>query len=256
MRAASQAPVVSVEDLVFSRGTVSILERASLEVFPGDFIGLIGANGSGKTTLLEILLGLLQPQSGRVTVLGTTPQLARPQVGYVPQWLRFDPDFPITVEEVIMMGRLGKAPKLGPFRKEDHLRAEEAMRKVDVLDLRRRPVGRLSGGQRQRVLIARALVNDPELLLLDEPTANVDSRMETGIYELLHSLRTETTIILVSHDVGFITSHANRVACLNKRIACHPTADLTGEMIQDLYSGPVEMIKHECRLCEEEKCSD
>jgi zinc transport system ATP-binding protein len=246
-------PVISVEHLDFSRGELPVLRDASLEVYPRDFVGLVGANGSGKTTFLQILLGLLTPEAGTVRVLGTTPQQARKQMGYVPQWLRFDPDFPVTVMEVVMMGLLSRSTGLGGFRHQDRRRALEALEETEIADLAQRQIGKLSGGQRQRVLIARALVNEPKLLLLDEPTANVDSRMEAGIYELLHGLRNKTTIVLVSHDVGFITSHANRVACLNRNIVCHPTAELSGEMITKLYSGPIEMIKHECALCQSEE---
>jgi len=238
------APVLEISDVSFTYGSRPVLQSVDLVVHEGDFLGVIGPNGSGKTTLLRLILGLLAPASGEIRVLGLSPRQARPLIGYVPQVLAFNMDFPITALEVVLMGRLSRTRLFGPYRREDHRAAEEAMRMVSVWDLRKERLGDLSGGQRQRVLIARALVNRPRLLLLDEPTANVDAAIEEDIYELLHRLNEETTLILVTHDLGFVSSHMNRVACLNRRLVCHPTEKITGAMINTLYGGNVNLVEH------------
>lgn len=241
-------PILQVKNLSFGYTGDLVLEDVDLTVAEGDFVGVIGPNGSGKTTLLRLILGLLGPTAGEIRVLGMSPVKARPLIGYVPQFVAFDTDFPISVLEVVLMGRLSKAPALGPYRKADRLAAEEALDMVSVADLTRRRLGNLSGGQRQRVLIARALVNKPKLLLLDEPTSNVDVAVEEDIYELLHRLNAQTTLVLVTHDLGFVSSHMNRVACLNRTLVCHPTGEITGAMINSLYGDKVRIVEHSHRL--------
>ena len=209
---------------------------------------MVGPNGSGKTTLLRILLGLIHPLRGNVRVFGQPPERARHLVGYVPQHADLDSSFPISVVDVVLIGRLGKAPRFGRYRKTDRQAAEEAMEKVEIHDLRNRRFGALSGGQKQRVLMARALVGKPDLLLLDEPTTSIDGRVEQDIYELLKRLNEKVTIILVSHDLGFISSYVKHVACVNRRLVCNPTDEITGGVIEACYGAPVHMIKHKCEL--------
>ncbi len=250
MEQAARKPevVLEISGVSFTYGNRPVLEAVDLTVHEGDFLGVIGPNGSGKTTLLRLILGLLSPAQGEIRVLGQSPRQARANIGYVPQMLSFDPDFPITALEVVLMGRLSRTPRLGPYRNADRIAAREAMEMVSVWNLRSERLGDLSGGQRQRVMIARALVNRPRLLLLDEPTANVDAAIEEDIYELLHRLNRETTLILVTHDLGFVSSRMNRVACLNRRLICHPTEKITGAMINTLYGGRVNMVEHAHRL--------
>ncbi len=241
-------PILTIDDLSFGYTGNLVLEHVNLTVAEGDFLGIIGPNGSGKTTLLRLILGLLSPTAGEIRVLGRSPIKARPFIGYVPQFVSFDTDFPISVLEVVLMGRLSKAPRLGAYRRVDRSAAEEALDMVSVADLRRRRLGSLSGGQRQRVLMARALVNKPKLLLLDEPTSNVDVAVEEDIYELLHRLNAETTLVLVTHDLGFVSEHMNRIACLNRTLVCHPTGEITGAMIDALYGDKVRVVEHSHRL--------
>jgi zinc transport system ATP-binding protein len=236
---------IEIENLDFRYGQRLMLEKINLDVPEGDFLGIIGPNGSGKTTLLKILLGLLSPNQGRIRIFGRSPEECRQRIGYVPQYFQFDRDFPISVYEVVLMGRLGRAPLFGPYRKEDRQAADEALQKVEISDLRQNKLSHLSGGQLQRVMIARALASRPKVLLLDEPTSSVDTRAERGIYDLLQKLNEETTIVLVTHDLGFITSYVKRVACLNRKLVCHPTSRLTQEMVEELYHGPVHIIHHE-----------
>ncbi|MBW1675607.1 MAG: ABC transporter ATP-binding protein [Deltaproteobacteria bacterium] len=240
--------VVEIAQVDFAYDGNLVLENITLTVEERDFLGVVGPNGSGKTTLLEIILGLIHPLSGKVRVFGRTPKWSRHLIGYIPQHADLDASFPISVMDVVLIGRLGKAPMLGRYRKSDRQAAEEAMRAAEIYDLRNRRFGALSGGQKQRVLMARALVGQPELLLLDEPTASIDGRVEQDIYELLKKLNETVTIVLVSHDLGFISTYVNRVACVNRRLVCNPTEHITGDVIEACYSGPVHMLKHKCEL--------
>jgi zinc transport system ATP-binding protein len=240
--------VVEITHLDFSYNGELVLDGISLSVLEGDFLGVVGPNGSGKTTLLKIILGLLHPLKGQVRVFGQAPDRARHLVSYVPQHANLDTHFPISVKDVVLMGRLGKAPPLGRYGKGDRQAAEEAMEKAEIYDLGNHHFGTLSGGQKQRVLVARALVGNPELLLLDEPTASIDGRVEQDIYELLKKLNKKATIILVSHDLGFISTYVNRVACVNQRLVCNRTEHITGDVIEACYSGPIQMLKHKCEL--------
>jgi zinc transport system ATP-binding protein len=221
-----------------------VLENVDLTVRERDFVGIIGPNGGGKTTLLKVILGLVSPAGGRVTVLGRTPNEARRFVGYVPQHVEFDDDFPISVWEVAMMGRLGRRGLLKPYTEADRRMVEQALLQVDMLDHRGRQIGQLSGGERQRVYVARALASDPEILLLDEPTASVDTRVVGGIYDVLEDLNRRVTIILVSHDIGVVSSYVKTIACLNGRLIYHESKVITPDMLEAAYQCPVDLIAH------------
>jgi len=236
--------VISIENVSFSYGGSMALENINLTVNKGEFLGVVGPNGGGKSTLLKLILGLLQPAKGKITVLGKTPEKGRESIGYVPQHARFNRDFPITVEDTVLLGRLGKSKSLWGYTKSDKTSCDKALRETEIRDLKQRRLNTLSGGQLQRVLIARALVGDPEILILDEPTANIDLRVEEDIFGLLKQLNQRATIIIVSHDVGFISEYVNRVACLNRTLICHQTSAISGEMIEELYATPVQMIQH------------
>ncbi len=240
----SDAPVIAVRELSFSYDGPKILEGINLEVRAGEFLGIVGPNAGGKSTLLKILLGMLQPTSGQVEVLGRSPQVARRQIGYMPQYPQFRRDFPITVRDVVLMGRLGRTTLFGGYRQRDREIVDQAMEETEIAALAGRRIETLSGGQLQRVLVARALACRPQILLLDEPTANIDLRMESDIFELLRRLNDTMTIIVVSHDVGFISNYVHRVACLARTMMCHHATEIDGKMISALYEEPVQMIEH------------
>lgn len=221
-----------------------VLEDVNLSVYEGDFVGLIGPNGGGKTTLVKVLLGLLPPTRGEVRIVGQPVAKGRRYIGYVPQIAEFDRDFPVNVWEVTRMGRLGRRGLLQRFRQEDDDIVAQALREVNMLELRDRPIGELSGGQRQRVYIARALASEPEILILDEPTSSVDPQVSVSIYELLNELNAHVTVILISHDVSVMSSYVKTVGCLNRRLFYHNDRDLTPEMLEQAYQCPVDLIAH------------
>ena len=237
-------PALELRDVWFSYGEIPVLEGVDLGVEPHDYLALLGPNGSGKTTLVKLVLGLLHPSRGSVRVLGGEPEAARGRVGYVPQRVRFDLDFPIRVRDVVRMGRLRRSRMLRPLAAADREAAERALATVEMQGLAERPIGALSGGQLQRVLIARALAMGPELLLLDEPTASLDERMGLGVWELLEELSKRMTVIVVSHDIGAISRHVRTVACLNRRLYTHPSRELTPEILEATYGCPIDLIAH------------
>ncbi len=237
-------PALSLKNVSTGYGSQDILKNISLELLEGDFLGIIGPNGGGKTTFFKLLLGLLKPRVGSVEIFGQDPVGARRLVGYVPQYLQYDRQFPIRVRDVVLMGRLGRMGLRPFFSREDKAAAREALEMVDMAEYENHQLSSLSGGQQQRVLIARALCTRPKLLLLDEPTASVDQKMQQSIYELLKSLNQEMTMVLVTHDIGVVSSYVKKIACLNRHLIYHDDRELTSEMLEAAYECPVELIAH------------
>jgi zinc transport system ATP-binding protein len=249
-------PAIDIHALNFSYGSVPTLSGIDLQVAEGEFLGIVGPNAGGKSTLLKLILGLLQPQSGDISVLGRTSSMASRLLGYVPQYPSFPRDFPIAVEQVVQLGRLGldrnggqrggKWHALWPGRvsSADREAVRRSLAEVEAGDIAKRQIGSLSGGQLQRVLLARALVGEPRILILDEPTANIDQRMEGEIFDLLKVLNARMTILVVSHDVAFISRYVGRVACINRTLVCHKTDAIDGNVTQELYGEHVRMIAH------------
>ncbi|MCJ7737196.1 MAG: ABC transporter ATP-binding protein [Anaerolineae bacterium] len=236
--------VISVGHMWAGYNGEIVLEDVNLSVTELDFVGLIGPNGGGKTTLLKVLLGLLKPARGVVRIMGTGVEQGRRHIGYVPQIVAFDQDFPVSVWDVARMGRLGTRRLLHRYTAEDDELVAEALRNVDMLHLRDHPIGGLSGGQRQRVYIARALATEPRILLLDEPLASVDPQTSTSIYELLGRLNERMTILLISHDMSAVSANVKTVGCLNRRLFYHRQKRITPDMMQSVYGCPVDLIAH------------
>ncbi len=222
----------------------SVLEDVNFSLEQGGFLGLIGPNGGGKSVLLKTLVGLISPQSGSIKLFGESLDRAVSMVGYVPQFAKFDLGFPVSVLEVVLMGRLKPGFSGLGYSAADRAKAETALRRVEMLDFASRQIGMLSGGQLQRVLIARALCSEPKLLLLDEPTASLDQKVGPSFYDLLSDLSKELTVVLVSHDVGVISQHVKTVACLNRKLHYHGTKELSSSVIEEVYGCPVELIAH------------
>jgi zinc transport system ATP-binding protein len=236
--------MISIRHLWAGYEHEQVLEDVNLTVYEGDFVGLIGPNGGGKTTLVKVLLGLLPPRRGEVRIVGQAVAKGRRYIGYVPQIAEFDRDFPVNVWEVTRMGRLGRRGLLQRLHREDDEVVAQALREVNMLELRDRPIGELSGGQRQRVYIARALASEPEILILDEPTSSVDPQVSVSIYELLNELNAHVTIMLITHDVSVMSSYVKTVGCLNRHLFYHNDAELTPEMLEQAYQCPVDLIAH------------
>ena len=240
-------PVIEARDVSFSYASLPILSNVQLQVMPGEFLGIVGPNAGGKSTLLKLILGLLKPRCGEIRVLGKAPAQATQSLGYVPQYPGFSRDFPITVAQAVAMGRMGGGwlrRLLPEWGASGRAAVQAALAEVEADDIAHRQIGALSGGQLQRVLLARALVSRPQILILDEPTANIDQRLEGEIFDLLRALNRRMTILVVSHDIGFISHYVHRVACLNRSLVCHDTDAIDGPIVEELYQRPVRMIPH------------
>ena len=243
---ADTVPAVEVEGLNFSYdGRHATLEDVNFSLEAGDFASIIGPNGGGKTTLLKLILGILKPQSGRIRVFGENPAKVLPRIGTMPQHTVIDSLFPIRVIDVVMMGCLRPGRRPGPFSRSDRRAAHGALERVGLGDIRDRPYSALSGGQRQRVLLARAIAPKPDLLMLDEPEAGLDRKVEQDFFDLLEELNLETTVVLVSHDLGFVASFVRTVICVHTSVDVHPTSHLDGTMINNLYGGEVQVVHHD-----------
>lgn len=211
---AETIPAVKFTNVSFGYDHIFQLKGISFAIETGDFVSIIGPNGSGKTTLLKLILGMMTPQEGNIDVFGLPPHKALHRMGYVPQRLHVDPEFPITVLELVLTGRLSRLSWSGRYRPEDYQIAEDALKTVAIADLAGRPFGTLSTGQAQRALIARALAGGPELLVLDEPTANVDPSSARDIHQILKTLTQGMTIIMVTHNIDTVIHDTQKVLCV------------------------------------------
>jgi len=244
--------MVEMRGVSFRRPWGPVLENVDLAVMYGDFASVVGPNGGGKTTLLKLMLGLMRPSRGQVLVMGRPPSQVRGRVGYLPQAVFSDPRFPVRVMDVVMMGRLAPGAGWGRPNRQDRAMAREALSQVELDALADRPFDQLSGGQRQRVLMARALATKPELLLLDEPAASLDMAVERELYELLRKLNQEITIVVVSHDLAFVSPYVNKVICVNRQAVIHPTSDVTPELVSAVFGRHVSLVRHDhtCEGCQ------
>jgi len=236
--------VIRLDDVWVRYGDLIVLEDINLSVQNLDFLAIIGPNGGGKTTLLKVILGLIKPFRGSAAVLGEAPEKSRRFIGYVPQISHFDRDFPVTVLDVVLMGRLGQKGISKKYSEEDRKIAYEVLERVEMLPLRDQQIGKLSGGELQRVLLARALVADPKILLLDEPMASIDEPTKTKLYDFLKDLNRKVTIVLVSHDIGVISSYVDKIACLNRRLFYHGSKEIEAEIVEKTYQCPIDLIAH------------
>ena len=241
---AGNDPVICLQDVSFAYDRQPVLTGVNVHVMANELVCVVGPNGGGKSTLLKLILGAIEPTAGRVRVLGDSPARVRKRIGYMPQSLQYDSQFPVTARDVVLMGRLGDRWG-GRYSRVDRQAADEAMAIVDVGSLASHSFSTLSGGQRQRVLIARAMACRPELLLLDEPMANVDAAVEAALFETLAHLNRRTTIVMVSHDLKFVSSKVSHVICVNNKVAVHPTGLVDVDTIRELYGSDLRMIRHD-----------
>ncbi len=219
---------IDVKDISFNYGPVKVLQDVTFPIQRGDFLAIIGPNGSGKTTLIKIILGLLKPSNGKIRILGKRVEEFNDwyKIGYVPQQgTHIDPLFPASVREVVAMEFLTKKKFPRLTKQEEELCIEKALKQVGMEYFKNWRIGSLSGGQQQRVFIARAIVNDPHILFLDEPTTGVDSETQEHFYDMLDTLNKKEgiTIVLITHDTGIVNKHVSQVACLNQQLVYHGT---------------------------------
>lgn len=234
--------IVSLEDVWVYFDNVPVLEGINLSVKQNTFLAIIGPNGGGKTTLLRVILGLVKPEKGIVKVFGKKPEEVRKFVGYVPQYISFERDFPISVFDAVLIGRYKGLFK--SYSKEDKEAVMYALESVGMLEFKDRQINQLSGGQLQRVLIARAITRNTKLLLLDEPTASIDQEMQKSFYELISKLKEKMTIILVTHDIGAVSVYVDEIACLNRRLNYHGPKEKALKRFVETYKYPIELIAH------------
>jgi len=236
---------IRIDNLSVRYGQTSALSGVCLNVANGEYLGIIGPNGGGKTTLLKAILGLVPTVPGTIEIYGKRPGKTGRLIGYVPQITTLDKSFPITVHEVVLTARLNpKFTLFHRYNRSDMEKADEMLDKVGIYSLKKRQISDLSGGEFQKMLIARALAVEPNLLLLDEPTASVDAKSREQIYNLLGDLNKSMTIILVTHDLLAISSHVESLACLNGRLVYHGGTELSEEIVQNLYGCPIDLIAH------------
>lgn len=223
----------------------NVLKDVNLSIYKDDFLGIIGPNGGGKTTLLRTLLGLIKPQSGSIIFYDKGEKTASLNIGYLPQINQIDKKFPISVSEVILSGLTPGTNIFRRYSSEDKRKVKVVAERLGIEELLSRAIGELSGGQLQRVLLGRAIVDNPKLIILDEPSTYVDKLFETNFYKLLGDINKEIAIVLVSHDVGTIISLVKNIACVNQGLHYHPGSDISQEWLLNAYeSCPIEILGH------------
>ncbi len=237
--------VVSFEGVHFRYNDDTVLEDVNLDIRSGEFVWIVGPNGGGKTTLVKLILGLLRPIRGKVTVFGRAPEAVHHRIGYMAQQVSLDPRFPIDVLGVALMGRQGCGRYFGGYSRGDRRAAIQALEQVGLAQRAGAPFSQLSGGQMRRLFIARALAGQPDLLILDEPMANLDPAVQRNLYELLDELNQHLTVIMVSHDPAFVAGSVERAVCVNRRVQVHPTSEMTEDVLMDLYGqGAMRFVQH------------
>lgn len=236
----SHNPILELKGVTAGYNEEIILRDIDFVVEPFDFIGIIGPNGGGKTTLVKVILGLLKPVKGEVNWHNSSSLM---HVGYLPQTSDYDRQFPVTVKEVILSGLMSLKRFTWRFGKSDKTRIKEVLSLMGIEHLAGKNIGELSGGQMQRVLLGRAIISDPQLLILDEPNTFVDNRFEHDLYELLKELNKKMAILMVSHDVGTITSYVKTIACVNRNLHYHRSNIITQSQLE-AYNCPIQLITH------------
>lgn len=220
------------------------IENATLSIHSADFIGIIGPNGGGKTTLLKVILGLEKPWQGEIIYHSPgINQGEQGKMGYLPQINQFDDRFPISVFEVVRSGLVNRRKIFGGYRSEDNDKTMQVLKDIGIEDIRNKSIGDLSGGQKQRVFLGRAIVSDPEVLFLDEPNTYVDNKFEGELYEMLKELNKQMAIVLVTHDLGTISSYIKSIVCVNRSVHHHESNTITEEQLA-VYNCPIQLITH------------
>lgn len=236
--------ILSLEGISAGYNNTTVLHDINLVVYERDFLGIIGPNGGGKTTLIRVVLGLLTPSAGVVNYYQNGKPADSLTMGYLPQYNSIDKKFPICVEEVILSGLSSKETLMGNFSREQREKAHKIIARMGLEALAKQHIGRLSGGQLQRALLGRAIISDPQLLILDEPSTYIDKHFEARLYELLTDINNDCAIILVSHDIGTVLQNVKSIACVNETLDYHPDTGITNEWLEKNFHCPIEALGH------------
>ncbi len=231
--------LIEIENLSAGYEGAVVLEKINLNIYKNDFLGIIGPNGGGKTTLLKVILGLLKPYSGKIQ----KDEEVENKIGYLPQFSLIDKKFPITVYEVVLSGLFANKGIFSGFGKVEKQQVDKILKDFGILDLKNKALYELSGGQLQKTFLGRAIVSTPKLLILDEPDTFVDSDFKAEFYKILNELNKKMAIVLVSHDIGMVSSQVRNIACVNRFLYYHDSPKITEDMLK-VYSCPVELIAH------------
>ena len=247
----TKRPLIEVRGLSAAYDGHTVLHDINLTVYEHDFLGIIGPNGGGKTTLIKCILGLIKPTAGKVIINGQGADGEQAQdghstfnIGYLPQYNTIDRKFPISVEEMVLSGLSSRKSLISRFTAEHREKVQTVIARMGLEGLERRAIGQLSGGQLQRALLGRAIVSDPSVVILDEPSTYIDKRFEARLYELLDEINKECAIILVSHDIGTILQQVKSVACVNETLDYHPDTGVTSEWLERNFNCPIELLGH------------
>lgn len=234
--------LLSLENVCVSYGANMALEAVSLNVYADDFLGIIGPNGGGKTTLVKAIIGAVK-YGGEIRCCNELEGIHGRRIGYLPQQNNFDCKFPISVVEVVLSGLQAKKGLIGLYKCKDQQHAMELLEIMGISNIANQPIGQVSGGQMQRALLCRSLISEPKLLILDEPANFVDNKFEKELYDLLRELNKKMAIIMVSHDLGTITSVVKNIVCVNRHVHRHNSNMITPQQLQS-YDCPIQIITH------------
>lgn len=237
-------PIIQINGLSAGYDGKTVLHQIDLNVYEHDFLGVIGPNGGGKTTLIKCILGLHQPYQGEIRFFKEGKEIPEMNMGYLPQYNTIDKKFPISVYEVILSGLNKQKSLFRRYSKEQHEQVRQMVVRMGLEGLEERPIGSLSGGQLQRALLGRALVSNPEVVILDEPNTYIDKRFEAKLHSLLEEINQERAIILVSHDIGTILKNVKTIACVNETVHYHPHTEVPTEWLEEHFGCPIEMLGH------------
>lgn len=237
-------PLIQITDLSASYDNKTVLSHINLTVYEQDFLGVIGPNGGGKTTLVKTILGLHQPDKGQICFFQDGKETEEINMGYLPQYNSIDKKFPISVYEVVLSGLSKQKSLFKRYTREHHEQVRQIIAQMGLEGYENRAIGQLSGGQLQRAMLGRALVSNPEVIILDEPNTYIDKRFEAKLYELLEEINQERAIILVSHDIGTVLQNVKTIACVNETLDYHPDTEVPTEWLEEHFGCPIELLGH------------
>jgi zinc transport system ATP-binding protein len=239
-----KTPLLQLTDISAAYDGKTVLSHVDLTVYERDFLGIIGPNGGGKTTLIKVMLGLLKPTTGDIKYFRQGSEVREITIGYLPQYNQIDKKFPISVREVVESGLAKEKPLWRSFTAEQRQRVDATLKRMGLEDLDRRPIGELSGGQLQRAMLGRALVSNPEVVILDEPNTYIDKKFEARLYSLLEEVNKERAVVLVSHDIGSVLQNVKTIACVNETLDYHPDTAVPPEWLEEHFGCPIDLLGH------------